>query len=285
MIISCPQCATSFRADGSKIAPARTKVRCAKYGHIWMQKPEAAAPVAPAVQKPAAKPAPKPAAAPAPEPVTAAAAPLPEPIPVRVPREEPPIVAPPEPEPPSEPEIEPETPAQRRTRELLEARALKAAQRRDVESTQKPRRKGGFFSFVGWVLFMSIVGGIAYGAVAYRAKVVAFWPKAATLYKMAGMPVNATGLDLRNISYERQFSDGVPMLELHGEILNTGKIERTVPKLRAALLDAAGKELYFWTFPSAASRLGPGEVSAFTSQLPSPPVESQQLVVTFALGG
>ena len=284
MIISCPQCATSFRADGSKIAPTGTKVRCAKCGHIWVQKPEEAAPAAaPKPQaKPAVKPEPAPAAA-APPPPPPAPEPPPEVTPTRAPFEEPPVVAPPEPE-EAEDEAPAETPAERRARELLEQRALKAAERRDTAKAEKPRRKGGFGRFVGWVLFLAVLGGLLYGAVVYRTKIVDLWPKAATIYKAVGMPVNLTGLDLRNIDYQRKFTDGVPLLELHGEVLNKGKVAQAVPELRAALLGSDGKELYSWTFKAAASKLGPGEVSAFSSELPSPPVESQQLVVTFALG-
>lgn len=280
MIISCPQCATSFRADGSKIAPSGTKVRCAKCGHIWVQKPEAEAPAA------AAAPAPKPQPKPVPKPqAVPAAAPPPAPVaatPVRAPYEEPPVVAPPEPE-AAEEEAPAETPAERRTRELLEQRALKAATRREPVKAEQPRRTGGFGRFVGWVLFLAVLGGLAYCAVVYRTKIVDLWPKAATLYKTVGLPVNVTGLDLRNIDYQRKFADGVPLLELHGEVFNKGKVAQAVPELRAALLGADGKELYSWTFKAAASELKPGEVSAFSSQLPSPPVESQQLVVTFAL--
>lgn len=280
MIISCPKCATSFRADGSKIAPTGTKVRCAKCGHVWVQKPEAenAAPAAPrpAAAPKAPPPPPKITPKPEPEPPPAAA------IPVRMPREEPPVVEPPAPEVEDDtPEDDVETPAMRRAREI-EERNLRAAERRALKEREPAPRKSIVAVIFGWMVFLAVFGGICYGAIAYRAKIVSLWPQAGTLYKAVGLPVNLTGLDLRNIAYERQFADGVPVLQLNGEVVNTSKTTRTVPKLRASLRDGNGKELYFWTFDAAASRLGPGELSAFSSRLPSPPVESQELEVTFA---
>ena len=37
MILTCPQCATRYQADGAKFQPSGRNVRCAKCSHLWHQ--------------------------------------------------------------------------------------------------------------------------------------------------------------------------------------------------------------------------------------------------------
>ncbi|HVV65143.1 MAG TPA: DUF3426 domain-containing protein [Rhizomicrobium sp.] len=77
MILTCPQCATRYQADGAKFLPAGRNVRCAKCGHLWRQEPPPAETDAPAdlavveaAPPPAAPSAARPAAY-APDPIAA----------------------------------------------------------------------------------------------------------------------------------------------------------------------------------------------------------------------
>lgn len=58
MILSCPSCATRYRADASTFGAQSRKVRCASCGHVWMAKPEIDAAALPEIQ-PAAETEPK----------------------------------------------------------------------------------------------------------------------------------------------------------------------------------------------------------------------------------
>lgn len=40
MILSCPSCATRYRADTSALGAEGRKVRCASCGHVWLARPE-----------------------------------------------------------------------------------------------------------------------------------------------------------------------------------------------------------------------------------------------------
>src|SRR3569623_3115804 len=68
MILTCPECATSYFVDDSRISPAGRPVKCSNCGARWTALPEAAQiddqPVAPVAPPPAAQPATAPASAP-----------------------------------------------------------------------------------------------------------------------------------------------------------------------------------------------------------------------------
>ena len=66
MILTCPQCATRYQADGSKFPAAGRNVRCAKCGHVWHQlgpvpepDPEAEIAVQPPLEQSAPQPEPE----------------------------------------------------------------------------------------------------------------------------------------------------------------------------------------------------------------------------------
>src|SRR6185312_3623916 len=67
MILTCPECATSYFVDDSRISPAGRTVKCSNCGARWTAtpegaadapapEPEAAAPAAPAADAPAVAP-------------------------------------------------------------------------------------------------------------------------------------------------------------------------------------------------------------------------------------
>ena len=62
MILTCPECATSYFVDDSRIAAAGRTVKCSNCGARWTALPEGAAEPAPASPKPIPAVAPKPAA-------------------------------------------------------------------------------------------------------------------------------------------------------------------------------------------------------------------------------
>jgi predicted Zn finger-like uncharacterized protein len=64
MILTCPECATSYFVDDSRIAGAGRTVKCSNCGARWTARPEGAEPAPAPAPKP--RPAPEPAAAPQP---------------------------------------------------------------------------------------------------------------------------------------------------------------------------------------------------------------------------
>jgi len=64
MILTCPECATSYFVDDSRITAAGRTVKCSNCGARWTALPEGAETAAPPPPKPAARPAPPPPPAP-----------------------------------------------------------------------------------------------------------------------------------------------------------------------------------------------------------------------------
>jgi predicted Zn finger-like uncharacterized protein len=119
------------------------------------------------------------------------------------------------------------------------------------------------------------------GLVTLRQQVVRYLPQTASLYALLGMPVNLRGLQFDNIKTARETQDGVPVLVVEGDIVGTGARLTEVPRLRFAVLDRSGKEIYAWTSRPDRTLLPPGESLAFRSRLASPPAEASGVTVRF----
>jgi hypothetical protein len=117
--------------------------------------------------------------------------------------------------------------------------------------------------------------------VAARQQIVRLLPQTASLYARIGLPVNLRGLAFENIKTSREVEDGVPMLIVEGDIVGTTARHTEVPRLRFAVLDGTGKEIYAWTARPARNLLPPGEALPFRSRLASPPGEASGVSVRF----
>ena len=109
---------------------------------------------------------------------------------------------------------------------------------------------------------------------------VALWPPAARLYALAGLPAEplGAGLKIEKLAPSRT-PDG---LIIEGDITNTGKTTRDVPRLRVALRDAAEKEVQFKIVDPPQPRLPPGAVAHFKTPFDHPDDAATGVVVTFA---
>jgi hypothetical protein len=68
---------------------------------------------------------------------------------------------------------------------------------------------------------------------------------------------------------------------IQGRIASTAKRTVEVPRLRFAIRNASGIEIYSWTALPTRSLLSPGETVAFQSRLASPPPETHDVLVRF----
>lgn len=117
--------------------------------------------------------------------------------------------------------------------------------------------------------------------VAARQQVVRLLPQTAPLYAAIGLPVNLRGLTFENIKALREMQDGVPMLVVEGAIVGTTARHTEVPRLRFAVVDGGGKEIYAWTARPTRTLLPPGETLPFRTRLASPPAEANGISVRF----
>jgi predicted Zn finger-like uncharacterized protein len=138
----------------------------------------------------------------------------------------------------------------------------------------------------GWAGLIAVVLLIVVAAVRYRQDIALIWPQSAGVYSALGLPVNATGIDFRDVDYRRENEDGQVVLAVSGNIVNVGKRELPVPQtVRVTLSDASKRELYHWNFKPSVTVLKPGQSAPFTTRLSSPPAAARNLEVRFAKDG
>ncbi len=124
------------------------------------------------------------------------------------------------------------------------------------------------------------LGGIVLVLFAARHQVVRYAPQTASFYALFGMPVNLRGLDFENIRVTRTVQDGIPVLVVEGKITATTAVA-DVPRLRFAIHDQSGKEIYTWSMMPSRSLLASGESLPFRSRLASPPAEGHNVSIRF----
>jgi hypothetical protein len=119
------------------------------------------------------------------------------------------------------------------------------------------------------------------GLIAWRAEIVRLMPQTASLYAAIGLGVNLRGLVLADVTSEMQTAEGVQVLLVQGRIVSVANRVVEVPRLRFAVRNGSGNEIYSWTALPARSLLAPGETLAFQSRLASPPPETRDVLVRF----
>jgi predicted Zn finger-like uncharacterized protein len=127
------------------------------------------------------------------------------------------------------------------------------------------------------VLLIAVLGTL----IGFRSHVVRFAPQTASLYGAIGLPVNLRGITFENVRTTGEVHEGVPVLIVEGTIANVVAKTVEVPRLRFAMRNAAGQEIYAWTSVTGRSILSPGETTTFRSRLASPPSDGRDVVVRF----
>ena len=127
------------------------------------------------------------------------------------------------------------------------------------------------------VALIAISGGL----LNWRKGVVRYIPQLASFYSAIGMPVNLRGLTFTDLKIGNEIHDGVPVLVVEGLIVSTVSTPVDIPRIRFALRDAAGAEVYSWTAQPSQPSLGAFETLPFRSRLASPPAEGHDVQVRF----
>jgi len=115
----------------------------------------------------------------------------------------------------------------------------------------------------------------------WRKDMVRQLPQLASFYASIGLPVNLRGLAFTDVKVSSRTHDGVPVLVVEGVIASTVSTPVEVPRLRFALRNAAGAEVYSWTAVPAQSVLKPGKTLPFRSRLAAPPKDGHDVQVRF----
>ena len=115
----------------------------------------------------------------------------------------------------------------------------------------------------------------------WRKDIVRRAPQMASLYSALGMPINLRGLSFTDIKVTNDVYDGVPVIIVEGTVVSQANMAVDVPRIRFAVQNAAGHEVYSWTTVPSQPVLEPGERLAFKSRLASPPPDAHNIAVRF----
>ncbi|MFN4176483.1 DUF3426 domain-containing protein [Phenylobacterium sp.] len=251
MILTCPDCATSYFVDGARIPAEGRSVKCSACGARWRAFPEEAVSTS----------------APPPEPVAP-----PEPFEADVAddivAEGPEVAAPPPPHPAAE------------TAEAASAGQAEAAEEPAPRRRPPPPRKKAAGAAIAWAVAAAVVAAVA-GALVFRDQVVRFWPAGAGLYAAVGLPADSLGLVIDQVKTQPTFQGGRPVLSITGAIRNTRDEAVTAPALRVSLLDKTGKPIAARIARPLNARIPPGATRYFAIAIPDPPAGLQTLDIAF----
>jgi predicted Zn finger-like uncharacterized protein len=305
-LIICPVCDTRYETQ-AVFPPEGRKVRCSKCTHVWQAKPVTVE-AAPVEQAPRVVEAPlqaPPRKAPSKVPPLP---PKPAPQPAARPRPAPPptnsgaggfAAAPPFPA-QSDPSFDdtmagaPQVDADFGGGDELSAQAAQMSPE-DLAAafpgglpgetpSREERRKSRTASVVtiGWILLALLVLGIVGLFALAPQTVTSILPGAERLYSIFGGGSQPQGLSLEGVRYDWTNDGSQTVLEVQGNVINTGSDSVTVPMVVIALRDEKGEEISEWTTEVGEPELAAGEQTAFLRQIPSPPSNVRSLKVRFA---
>jgi predicted Zn finger-like uncharacterized protein len=153
--------------------------------------------------------------------------------------------------------------------------------RRLFRRQARPRSTAPRRSHFGLPAACAAMGALAAGLIIWRADMVRLLPQTAAFYKMVGFEVNLRGLAFRDVKLTAETVDGKQVLLIEGVIVGETRKPVDIPRLRFAVRDAQGAEIYAWNTVLEQTVLKPGERAAFKSRLAAPPSEGRSIDIRF----
>ena len=152
------------------------------------------------------------------------------------------------------------------------------AARRARAAARKRRNRWRRIPLPVAIVALIVISG---GLLSWRKDVVRYVPQLASFYSAIGMPVNLRGLAFTDLKIGNEIHDGVPVLVVEGLIVSMVSTPVEIPRIRFALRNATGAEVYSWTAQPSQPMLGAFETLPFRSRLASPPAEGHDIQVRF----
>jgi len=280
MHIVCPHCTTSYVIDLATLGATGRTVRCSRCKEVWLARPEDA--VEPVASQPAmaeANPPGKHSEDGAGEWDTVAGDEA---------DSGPPVV--------DSPSIAGDFPADRSFPSDVDEADWQTLARHDAEGTENgrwppqnwfrrltggPARRASGQSSRMLPIACTAMGALAAGLLIWRADVVRLLPQTAGFYRMVGLDVNLRRLAFKDVKVTSETVAGKPVLVIQGTIVGESRHPVELPRLRFAVRDAQGTEIYAWNSVLEQTVLKPGDRASFTSRLASPPAEGRSIDVRF----
>lgn len=136
-------------------------------------------------------------------------------------------------------------------------------------------------SYFGLPTACAAMGALVLALVIWRGDMVRLLPQTAAFYKMVGLEVNLRGLAFKDVKLSSETVEGKEVLVIEGVIVGEGRKPLDIPRLRFAVRDAQGAEIYAWNSVLEQTVLRSGERAFFRSRLASPPPEGRNIDVRF----
>ena len=133
------------------------------------------------------------------------------------------------------------------------------------------------------MLALTIVAIVAAG-VWFRTDIVRNYPEMDALYRLVGLGTNVIGLDIRNLNTLRTTRDGNPVIVVNAEVSNTSPRLAYVPNVLVSLLGADRQVIYEWSVTPSVRNILPGDVLSIDTQLTSPPAGVETVRLSFVEG-
>lgn len=258
MILTCPECATSYFVDDARIPATGRKVKCASCGARWI----AASDPPPADDPRPAAILPDALSGPAPEPAGEAFGDVFGDLAVEP-------AADPEPAPESASESAPEPEPELRVRPARGGRRSKAGPGVELVA----------------LCVAAALALVAAGLVLLRGPIVRAMPAAAPLFSAVGFDTAASGLVIEGVHSQAAFQGDAPVLSVTGAVRNTGRKDLEVPPVRVRLLDRRGEVVAVRTATAEGAAAPAGATRYFVVVLPNPPSTAASMEVDFAPEG
>jgi len=153
----------------------------------------------------------------------------------------------------------------------------KAAKQRARKKAEVKKKKR---SWLGWFLFLIILGGLVAGGYYGRNFVVKVWPATAKLYQMMKLDVktaNQFGLEIRDLVTKSVLENGVMRLTVTGKIVNVTGQEQPLPRIGIQLVDKKGLHVYSWSTAVDAENVAPWGSVEFSSSMNQPPEDAKKV--------
>lgn len=247
MILTCPECASRYFVDDSKVGPEGRVVRCAACGHRWTARNEEPVDLFADAESPSLASQGEPDPAPSTDDDQAETTAV-EDAPVSAPVSEAPPTVPP------------------------------------ARAEARRRRREAVVTGVVWAGMAAVMAALIIGALIFRIDVVRVLPGTAGAYAAVGLPVNTVGLviDRGSIKAQPVMKDGRAAVTVTGAIRNITEHAVAAPPLSVELLNAQGKRVSGQLAGAHDAKIPPGEVRHFSITFLDPPRTAKDLQIGFA---
>jgi len=284
LVITCPDCQTSYNADANSIGESGRNVRCARCGVTWFVPPPDI--IDQLITDPdALAHADNVAASQPDEPEVQSSSPISDPIPPVASSATPAFAA------TYQPDNTPDLPSTSAYQDeavhqteptyrdeppvddpgLARPDTIGAdVMMRDMADSEKLARRQRTIRII-WAVPVLIVLIAAIAAWFNRQSIVNRIPQMASVYQMLGADVRAGGLEIVPPDARTVLVDGASVIRIESAVRNLTRKAKTVPLIELTLHDDAGQSLAQWYVEIGSTKLAGGERMVFTSEYADPP--------------